>query len=203
MELSAIEIRVLGCLVEKGATTPEHYPLTTNALVAACNQKTSREPVTAYSEREVVDAMLLLRPAGYARTISGGRAQKHRHVLDEVLGLDPDELAVLAVLMLRGPQSPGELRTRTDRYVEFESLDDVEAVLQRLGARDEALVVDLGRGPGQSQNRWMHLLGDGSEPIPAPAAAESPSPSPSGPSLADRVTALEARIAALESELGI
>ena len=136
MQLTAEEIRVLGCLIEKAATTPDQYPLSTNALVNACNQKSSREPVVNYSERVVTEALLLLRPAGLARTVTGGgRVVKHRHVLDEVWGLDPRQLAVLAVLALRGPQTPGELRTRTERYVGFGSLTEVDDVLRSLAAR--------------------------------------------------------------------
>lgn len=159
MELTAEELRVLGALIEKEATTPDQYPLSTNALTNACNQKTSRDPVVSYDQRTVSETMLLLRPAGLARTIISGRTEKHRHVLDEALGLDRGELAVLAVLMLRGAQTPGELRTRTERAHGFASADDVEAVLQGLAARDVPIVRNLGRGPGQSQDRWQHLLG--------------------------------------------
>jgi len=159
MKLTAEEIRVLGCLMEKAATTPDQYPLSTNALITACNQKSSREPVVAYDERTVAETMLLLRPAGLARTVKAGRTDKHRHVLDEALELNVEQLAVLAVAMLRGPQSTGELRTRTERYVGFETVEQVEAVLQQLSAREEPLMRNLGRGSGQSQDRWGHLLG--------------------------------------------
>ncbi len=210
MELTAEEVRVLGCLIEKEATTPDQYPLSTNALTNACNQKTSREPIVSYSEREVVEAMLLLRPAGLARTLTAGRAEKHRHVLDEALQLDRKELAVLAVMMLRGPQSSGELRTRTERAVGFESPEGVELVLGGLAARDEPLVRDLGRGSGQSQNRWGHLLGGevsaGAQPMAAGGAAVAVGAEdavPLGPTLTERVTSLEARIASLEEALGL
>ncbi len=188
MELSPVQVRVLGSLLEKAATTPDAYPLSTNALVNACNQKTSRDPVTSLAEREVTEAMMELRAEGLARTVHGGRADKHKHVLDEALDLDDGELAVLAVMMLRGPQSPGELRTRTERAHPFPDLESVGDVLAGLEARQ--LVRDLGRGPGQSQNRWAHLLGDGTEPEP-PASRE------------DRLAALEARVAAIEEALGI
>lgn len=210
MELTAAEIRVLGCLVEKAATTPDLYPLTTNALVSACNQKSSRDPVVAYSSREVTEAMMELRPAGLARTVTGsGRTEKHRHVLDEAWGLDPHQLAVLAVLALRGPQTPGELRQRTERYVSFEGLDDVQVALDALAARDEPLVVDLGRGPGQSQNRWTHLLaGDVAVDGPGGSSQAPPAPAttPAGSTrsvLEARVSALEARLARLEASLGL
>lgn len=207
MELTAEEVRVLGCLIEKGATTPDHYPLSTNALVNACNQKSSREPVVDYSERMVVDAMLLVRQAGFARTNASGRADKHRHILRDALGLDDDQLAVLAVMMLRGPQSTGELKTRTERYptshaTGFESLDDIEAVLAGLAERHEPLVANIGRGSGQSQDRWAHLFGD-TIPEPDDGPAASVPVSDHGPSLVQRVEELEARLAILEDALGM
>jgi uncharacterized protein YceH (UPF0502 family) len=211
MELTAEELRVLGCLIEKQATTPDQYPLSTNALVAACNQKSNREPVVDYSERTVMDATLLVRQKGLARMNSGGRADKHRHILDDALGLDRDQLAVLAVMMLRGPQSAGELRTRTERYptsqgTGFESIDDVEAVLARLAEGVDPVAVNIGRAPGQSQDRWAHLLGnvvpdalDAHDAVPGRVAR----PADHGPSLAQRVADLEARLAVLEAELGV
>ncbi len=212
MELTAEQVRVLGCLVEKGATTPDHYPLSTNALVNACNQKSNREPVVDYSERTVIDAMLEIRQQGLARTNASGRADKHRHILGDALGLDEDQLAVLGVLLLRGPQSPGELRTRTERYptsqgTGFESLDDVERVLVGLAGRAEPLVVDIGRGPGQSQDRWAHLLGEGVPDIEelgaSPASGAGQSNTSLAQQLAQRVDELEARLAALEDALGM
>jgi uncharacterized protein YceH (UPF0502 family) len=215
MQLSAEEVRVLGCLIEKSATTPDSYPLSTNALANACNQKSSRDPVVSYSDRDATAAMLLLRPAGLARTVSGaGRVEKHRHTADEALGLDEEQLAVIAVLALRGPQSPGELRTRTERYVSFHDVEQVESVLRRLAERSEPLVVDLGRGSGQTQNRWTHLLTG--EPTLAEERASVPgfsssqtvarsAGSSSSPSLVleARVSALEARLARLEAALGV
>ena len=208
MELTAEELRVLGCLIEKQATTPDHYPLSTNALVAACNQKSNREPVVDYSERTVMDAMLLVRQKGLARMNSSGRADKHRHILDDALGLDRDQLAVLAVMMLRGPQSAGELKTRTERYptsqgTGFESIDDVEAVLARLAEGVDPIAVNIGRAPGQSQDRWAHLLGDVVPDAHDAAPGRVTPPDDLGPSLAQRVADLEARLAVLESELGV
>jgi uncharacterized protein YceH (UPF0502 family) len=207
MELTAEELRVLGCLIEKGATTPDHYPLSTNALTNACNQKTSRDPVVSYSERVVSETMLLLRPAGLARTITSGRTQKHRHVLDEAWGLGPRELAVLAIMMLRGPQSAGELKTRTERYVDFDSLDAVEQTLARLAEREEPLVVDVGRQPGQSQNRWMHTLGPHPTAsvvsVPEPEHRAERAPQSAVPDLAAKVADLEDRLARIERELGL
>ena len=210
MELTSEEIRVLGCLAEKAATTPDQYPLSTNALVNACNQKNSREPVVNYTERTVIGTMLLLRAAGLARTVTGGgRVEKHRHVLHEAWGLDREQLAVLAVLALRGPQTPGELRTRTERYVTFDELAEVDRVLQSLANRGEPLVADLGRAPGQSQHRWTHLLAG--EPTLAHSTvthstlaqgdrAARGGPTDVAPSMASR-SGLEARVAALETRL--
>lgn len=225
MEYTAEEIRILGVLIEKEATTPDQYPLSTNALTNACNQKSSRDPVVDYGQRTVADTMLLLRPAGLARTVISGRTEKHRHVLDEAWGLGPAELAVLGVLMLRGEQSPGELRTRTERAHGFESLDAVEAVLHQLAATEPPFARNLGRGPGQSQDRWTHLLaveGDLSTPAPtAPAAQPAAAPEPAVPvhssasappprptpaaveTLERRIAELEQRMAALEAEFGL
>ena len=211
MELTAEELRVLGCLIEKQATTPDHYPLSTNALVNACNQKSNREPMTDYSERTVMDAMLLVRQKGLARMNSSGRTDKHRHILDDALGLDRDQLAVLAVMMLRGPQSAGELKMRTERYstsqgTGFESIADIEAVLARLAEAVDPFVANIGRAPGQSQDRWAHLLGDGVpdvRDVQDAAPGRVAQPADLGPSLAQRVAALEARLAVLESELGM
>jgi uncharacterized protein YceH (UPF0502 family) len=208
VDLTPDEVRVLAALVEKQRTTPEHYPLSTNALVAACNQRTSRHPVVDYDERTVERAMQELRARGLARTVrgSGMRTYKHRHVLDEALGLDPAEVAVLAVLALRGPQTPGELRARTERYG---AAGAVEGALARLAARPDPLVVDLGRAPGQSQDRWAHLLsGEAAARAPgdAPAAPAARAPSPTGPhrdELTARIEALEARLGRLESALGL
>lgn len=199
------ELRVLGALIEKRATTPDHYPLSTNALVTACNQKTNREPVTDLTERQVLDAMLELRALKLCRSVPSGRTDKHKHVLDDALGLDEAQLAVLAVMMLRGPQTPGELRTRTDRYVDFGSVEEVQSVLDALVAGERPLVADLGRGPGQSQNRYMHLLGG-----PVDSTTSVTSAPPSGPSRSDRLETLEStvislidRVTRLENELGL
>ncbi len=160
MELTPVQIRILGCLVEKQTTTPDNYPLTTNALVAACNQTSNRDPVVGYDERTVDAAMLELRTQGLARTVTRGRANKHRHVLDEAWQLSASELAVLAVLFLRGPQTTGELRQRCERMHPFDDLHQVESVLEALAARAEPFVVQLQRVPGQKERRWAHLLGE-------------------------------------------
>ncbi len=208
MELTDVEVRVLGCLIEKQATTPDQYPLSTNALVNACNQKSNREPIVHYDERTVVDAMLNVRQHGLARTNASGRADKHRHILPDALELEADDLAVLAIMLLRGPQSTGELKTRTERYPTsqgsgFESPGDIERVLRVLSERADPLVVNIGRASGQSQDRWAHLLG---ETVPQPGHVVSGTDAATverGPTLSDRVDALEARLARLESELGI
>ncbi len=207
MELTAEEVRVLGCLIEKGATTPDHYPLSTNALVSACNQKSNREPVVDLSERQVVEAMLGIRQNGLARTNGSGRSDKHRHILPDALHLEQDQLALLGIMMLRGPQSPGELKTRTERYPTsqgsgFESLDDIEAVLAGLADGRDPFIVNVGRGSGQSQDRWAHLLGDG-EPETGDAGSVPVAAQADGPSLAQRVTELEERLARLEAALGV
>lgn len=161
MPLSDPALRVLGSLLEKERTTPDAYPLTSQALLAACNQKSARDPVMSLHLREVEDAMRELRDRGLAATVrgAGDRVPKHRQRLVEALSLTPREAAVLAVLILRGPQTAGELRTRSERYGSLPDVEAVEATLTRLTARSPALVVDRGRGPGQSQNRWAHTLG--------------------------------------------
>jgi uncharacterized protein len=172
--LSTEEARVLGCLIEKEATTPDAYPLTMNALVAACNQTSNRTPVVHYSEAIVNDALLQLRERKLARLIHsshGSRVSKHRHSLSEVWAITEAELAVLAVLLLRGPQTVNELRTRTERYgADIDDLGGVQGVLDRLAARDEPLVACLGRQPGQREERWVQLLAE--EPARAPGPSD-------------------------------
>ncbi|MGI9599018.1 MAG: YceH family protein, partial [Acidimicrobiales bacterium] len=159
--LTAEELRVLACLIEKSYTTPDQYPLSSNALTNACNQKSSRDPVVDYPTKLVDETLQLLRDAGWVRMIraSGNRTFKHRHIVDEALNLATPELAVLAVLALRGAQSPGELKTRTERYHGFADLGDVERSLMRLRDRERPLVHNVGRASGQSQDRWIQLLG--------------------------------------------
>lgn len=161
MSLSEIELRVLGALLEKERTTPEAYPLSTNAVVAACNQRTNREPVTDYTLPEVDEA---LRALGDKGLVESGRSEhervtKHRHRLAEALAISPPDFAVLAVLMLRGPQTPGELRTRTERYAHVPARFEVEESLARLEQHRPPLARNHGRAPGQSQDRWGQALG--------------------------------------------
>ncbi len=204
MELTTEEIRVLGCMIEKERTTPDQYPMTTNALRLACNQKTSREPIVDYTEVTVDQTMLALRQAGLARTVSGSgmRSSKHKHVLGEAWGLSNQELALLSVLMLRGPQTVGELRSRSDRLANFSSLQDVEEVLADLAARQpEALVLKLERQPGQKEERWAHLLA-GEVQWPEPSTW-TPTPRSSGGGGGSGATsALTQRVAELEEEVG-
>ncbi len=160
--LTAEEVRVAGCLAEKAVTVPETYPLTLNALRAACNQSSSRDPVVAYDDRTVLDALDGLKAKRLVRFVHpshGGRTIRYRHVLDDALGLGPDELALLTVLMLRGPQTAGELRQRTERLYPFASIADLEATLRSLAGREPPLAALVGRRPGQKDDRWTHLLG--------------------------------------------
>jgi uncharacterized protein len=193
-ELSFAEQRVLGCLLEKQRTTPDQYPLSLNALRLACNQSTNRDPVVDLDEPTIRDALQRLGRRRFTRLASGqgSRAAKYRHLLDEALGLDVAGQAVLAVLLLRGPQTPGELKLRTERLHRFATLEDVEAQLDALAERE--LVVDLGRRPGQKEVRFGHLLGEADDEAPAP-------PAPPADGLADRVAALEEAVRDLRAEL--
>ncbi len=184
MELNQVEIRILGCLVEKEATTPDNYPLSSKALVNACNQTSNRDPVVSYDERHIDSTMLDLRTNGLARTVTGGRANKHRHILDEAWNLSHGELSVLAVLFLRGPQTAGEIRGRAERMHEFSDLAGIDRVLEALAVRSDPLVRQLDRRPGQKEARWVQLADGGVEasaepsqrvtPIPAAAMASPP-----------------------------
>jgi len=223
-DLSDPEVRVLGCLLEKQRMTPDAYPLTLNALRAACNQSTNRDPVVRYDESVLRDALARLGHRRWTRLASyhGSRASKYRHLLDEALGIRPDEQAVLAVLMLRGPQTPGELRQRTERIHHFASQEELDAAVEALADRD--LAVRLERRPGQKEARYAHLLGgDVAEaaavvvapgpavetPMPMPAPAPPP-PRADDPGRDERLARLEAEVAelrttveALKAELGM
>jgi uncharacterized protein len=204
MDADAVEIRVLGCLIEKQRTTPDVYPLSLNALRLACNQATNRDPVVDFDEAVIREALQRLWRREWARLASGqgSRTVKYRHLLGETLGLAPDQLSVLAVLMLRGAQTPGELKQRTERLHAFAGLDDVERTLEDLIARE--LVVRLERRPGQKEERYAQLLGGEDAAVALGAAAadgSTRSASPSGPRLDERVAALEAEVAALRAAL--
>jgi len=203
MDLSAAELRVLGCLVEKQLTTPQQYPLTLNALTLACSQSTNRHPVVAYDEAGIEEAVTRVKTKGLARFVhpSHGRsALRYGHALDEALGLDTRPVALLALLMLRGPQTVGELRTRSERMVRFSGLDEVQAELDALADRSEPLVVRLGRGPGQKEDRYAQLLGASALDTPPRRDTASPGPRPA-PADHDDVAALRAEVAALRSEV--
>lgn len=195
--LTAPEQRVLGCLIEKRYTTPDQYPLSVNALRLACNQATNRDPVTEYDEHTVWNAAQRVCRYGLARLASGhgSRATKYRHLADEALGLGGEELAVLAVLLLRGPQTPGELKSRTERIAPLNSLEHVDRVLATL--IDRAYARRLERRPGQKEDRYEQLLGGGEVPGEVYAAT----PAPPEADLASRVSALETEVAALRREL--
>jgi len=190
MDADAVEIRVLGCLIEKQRTTPDVYPLSLNSLRLACNQSTNRDPVVEYDEPTIRQALERLDRKRWARLASGpgSRAAKYRHLLDDALELDGAEISLLAVLMLRGPQTPGELKQRAERLHRFDSTPEIEEVLHRLASRELARRLD--RRPGQKEERWEQLLG-GDEP-----RAVAPPPSSAG-SLEERVAALEREVAEL------
>lgn len=226
MSLSPEEARVLGCLLEKERTTPDAYPLSLNALVSACNQSTNRSPVVEYREDTVEAALDELRERSFVRrgVYPGSRVIKYRHVLDEALGVGPPELALLCVLLLRGPQTPGELKSRTERLHPFRDLVAVDDALDRLSGRDEPLARRLSREPGQKEARVRELLTEGggevtarvpddapvewkpdpatAAPASAPPAARTEAPSAGG-GLAERVSALEAELVALRTEVEV
>ena len=194
----AVEIRVLGCLIEKQRTTPETYPLSLNALRAACNQSTNRDPVVDYDEPTIRGALDRLGRRGWTRLASGpgSRAVKYRHLVEDALGVSVAELSLLAVLMLRGPQTLGELKQRTERLYRFGSLGEVDETLRALAERD--LAQRLARRPGQKEDRYAQLLGGDSDG--ADSAARDVA-GPAGRDASDRVEALEARVDRLEDEL--
>jgi uncharacterized protein YceH (UPF0502 family) len=205
IRLSAVEARVLGCLVEKEATTPDAYPLTLNATVTACNQKTSRDPVMKLEPGRVGQALRELERKGLVRHQFSSRAERYRHTAEKGLELTEGQLAVLALLMLRGGQTINELLTRTERLHRFDDADDVQFALERLAQKQPAMVVRLPRRPGQREDRYMHLLcgpvDSEAEPAPEPAAPESSRSTPD-PDLVARLEALEVRVAELEARLG-
>jgi uncharacterized protein YceH (UPF0502 family) len=200
MDADPVELRVLGCLIEKQRTTPDVYPLSLNSLRLACNQSTNRDPVVDYDEATIRASLERLARRGWTRLASGpgSRTAKYRHLLDEALGVTPSELSVLAVLMLRGPQTPGELKSRTERLYPLPSLDEVEAVLGRLIERE--LATRLARRPGQKEERYAQLLGG--EVEEAATAAVAP-PAHAFPALtpSDELEALRARVDRLEDEV--
>lgn len=200
--LNAVEARVLGALMEKEATTPEYYPLSLNALVTACNQKNNREPVMQLDENEVRMALHRLEDHGLAGVSRGtdSRVAKYEHRVQEVFNFTRGEAALVCVLLLRGPQRPGELRGRTERMHRFEELDDVLAALEKLIRRDPPLAAALPRQPGTKEIRYAHLL---SGPVEAAAVvpAESPRAGMAAAVQDDRVERLEAEVAQLRQDV--
>ena len=205
--LDEAEVRVLGALIEKQIATPEYYPLTLNALTAACNQKNNRHPVVTYDEATVELAVESLRQKNLAYVFygAGSRVPKYKHVAAENLQLNPAELALACVLLLRGPQTPGELRDRSARLHEFAGLDEVEAALGSLAAREEPVVKRLARRPGQKEARYAHLLSgevfEQHEDETPEAAAASPSSPLARTSAAERILKLEQEVETLRAEL--
>ena len=197
MDPDAVELRVLGCLIEKQRTTPDQYPLSLNALRLACNQSTNRDPVADYDEQTIRGALTRLSNRGWVRLASGpgSRAVKYRHLADEALALSDDDLSLLAVLMLRGPQTPGELKQRTERLHPFASLAEVEATLERLVERE--LVARLPRQPGQKEVRYRQRLGGDGDGTPTTETEEP------APNLEARIEALEERVRRLEQHTGV
>ena len=201
-DLNPVEQRVLGCLIEKRWTTPDQYPLSLNALRLACNQLTNRDPVTDYDETAVREAAFRLSRFGVIRMASGhgSRTVKYRHLAEEALSLGREELAILAVLLLRGSQTPGELKARSERMASLGSLEDVDRVLDTLSERGYARRIP--RRPGQKEDRFEHLLGGAPEESAAPVRAADPAAA-SVPTSDSRLPAgdLSARVAELESQV--
>lgn len=203
LRLNPIEARLLGCLIEKEATTPEQYPLTENALVVASNQKTSRDPVMELSAGEVGHALRQLEPRQLVRSVHGARAQRYEHRFDKAYSVTAQQQALLALLLLRGPQTLNELLTRSERMARFSGADDARHALERLAEREAPLVVRLPRAAGQREERWAQLLTGPVDPALLAARPEREA-EPRGSvdaGLAGRVAALEERVAELERRL--
>ena len=199
MDADPIELRVLGCLIEKQRTTPDTYPLSLNSLRLACNQTTNRDPVVDYDEATIRRAIDALERRGWARLASGpgSRTAKFRHLFGDALGLGKDEISLLAVLMLRGPQTLGELKQRSERLWRFASIEEVERVLSSLAERE--LVERLPRRPGQKEERYEHLLGG--RQADTATAEEDSEPREAGGTPEDRLTAIEASLRELRDEV--
>ena len=207
-ELDAIEVRVLGALMEKEQTTPDYYPMTVNALIAACNQKSNREPVTELTETEVVEALERLRKDVLAWLSDGVRVERWSQSISRRLELTSPSKAILTLLMLRGPQTPGQLRSRSGRLYGFSDLSELESNLRDMASGDTPLAVELERRPGTKESRWAHRLGaePAGETVTAAAAAptltaQQAVPPAAGPGLSERLAAVEARVEELAGEL--
>lgn len=203
--LDAEEARVLGVLIEKESATPESYPLTQNAAVTASNQKTSRYPVMKLDPGRVGQALRKLEQRGLVKSDFGARATRYAHKANSVLEVTPGQRAIIGLLLLRGPQTLAELYSRSERLHRFDDLDDVRYNLDRLAGRDAPLVIDLGRAPGQREDRYMHrLCGEVDvELLQRSFASSGRSSAPESPALSERLEALEARVAELEAHLGL
>ncbi|AZE49817.1 Virulence factor mviM [Pseudomonas chlororaphis] len=200
LQLTSTELRILGSLIEKQATSPETYPLTLNALVIACNQKTSREPVMNLTQGQVGQSLRALENRGFARLVMGSRADRWEHRLDKALELIPAQVALAGLLFLRGPQTVNELLTRSGRMHDFEDSEQVVHQLERLIARGLALLIP--RQAGQREDRYMHALGDPADLEAILAARQNPVERSAGSGVsAERIEELEARIVALEERL--
>lgn len=197
-ELEPADIRVLGVLLEKEQTTPEYYPMSLNAIVAACNQKTSREPVMAISEAEALNVLRFLTQEKLAITEMGARVDRWRHNLDPLLKCRPGPKALLTVLLLRGPQTPGKLRARCERMHPFESLVQIEEILRELASGEDRIIVRLPRQPGRKEDRWVLGLQDSNQTV---EYESTPPVLPASPSLAERLRLLEARVEELQAEV--
>lgn len=202
--LTPAEARVLGTLMEKARTVPDSYPMTLNTLVAGCNQKSSRDPITNLSEAQVQEALDGLKRRSLAFTSRGSRTDRWEHNFQRALVVPEQSAVLLGLLMLRGPQTPGELRIHSERWYRFADISSVEAFLDEMANRSEdkggALVVQLPRAPGARENRWAHLL-CGPVDATAPEVASAPAPAVGASALADRVAALEAEVAELRAQV--
>ncbi len=207
MNLSRAEVRVVGSLLEKEVTTPDTYPLTRNALVAACNQSTGRAPVLQLDHGEVEAAVRGLKERGMVRFVHpshGGRSEKYRHVIPEALELGEPERAILCLLALRGPQTPGELKARADRLSSFATLEDVQRALESLAERPEPLATRLPRRLGQKELRWAHLLSGEPQDVDEVDRPVAPAPKDTRfAELEDRVADLEACVTEIRTDLGL
>jgi len=193
-QLEDTELRVLGAMMEKSRTTPDYYPMTVNSLVAACNQKTSRKPVVNYDEATIIETLNTLKRRGLISTATGGtdRVVKYKHNFAIVYPVIPSEIAIICLLILRGPQTPGELNTNSGRLYEFESIEEVQEILDKLSSRENPFVKQLARRPGQKEVRYVHLLGGSTDWNEESFASESPSNTSGN---------LEVRLAKVETEL--
>ena len=193
-QLDDAELRVLGSMMEKSRTTPDYYPMTVNSLLAACNQKTSRHPVVQYDNEMVIDAVNTLKRRGLVSTATGGtdRVVKYKHNFAIVYPVIPSEVAIICLLILRGPQTPGEINTNSGRLYEFDSIEEVQEYLDKLASGDNPYIKQLGRRPGQKEARYIHLLGGSTDWTEESFASDAPSRSPGD---------LEARLSKVETEL--